>query len=154
MLPIKRVHSPEAAPPHITGYNMTASTSFFSTRMRATRGACWHWRQLHPGLDLWYQADHHQPGSGCLNGDLRAFQQDFSASQIGELGLLNGELCRTTSWHYVLWTALDIGATGHNNTPQCEYFSLLMMNRSGLEQSVVRTGLWPESWAEVANQIV
>ncbi len=41
----------------------------------------------------------------------------------------------------------DIGATGQNNTPQCEYFSLLMMSRSGLEQSVVRTGLWPVSWA-------
>lgn len=58
---------------------------------------------------------------------------------------------------YASRSLFDTGATGQNNALQCEYFSLLMMNRSGLEQSVVRTGLWarvlswsgqPDCWRE------
>lgn len=62
-----------------------------------------------------------------------------------ESWLLNGVLCRTT-WH-VSPRGFAIGASGQKTSLQCEYFSLLMMSRSGLEQSVVRTGLWPVSWA-------
>lgn len=61
--------------------------------------------------------------------------------------------CRTES-NFVTWRSLDIGATDKRNIMLCEYFSLLMMNGSGLEQTVVRSGLWPMSWIEVGNQIV
>ncbi|TKS69623.1 hypothetical protein D9C73_003689 [Collichthys lucidus] len=85
--------------------------------------------------------------SGCLNAEWRLQSHPTKICPLpktGESVLVNGVLCRTT-WHYVVRRVFDIGATGQNNTPQCEYFSLLMMNRSGLEQSVVRTGLWPVS---------
>lgn len=72
---IKRLHSPEV----VRGIWQPLHP-FIPTRMRENRGARWQCSQLHPGLDLLYQADHPLPGSGCLNGYLRAIQQDFPVS--------------------------------------------------------------------------
>lgn len=132
-------------------YSLTGSTSFF---------LCYNIRgkiadpgeavtNCTRGLDLLQQADHPQPGSGCLNGEYKASTKIVSLSKP----VINGVFCRIT-WHYVWRRVSDIGASVQNNSLQCEYFSLLMMNCSGLEQSVVRTGLWPVSWAGVANRIV
>lgn len=102
--------------------------------------------QMHPGLDL-------SGGSSSAGRRMREWRlqnHPSRSSWTDESRLINGVFCRTT-WH-VLPRGFDIGASGQETSLRCEYFSLLMMSRSGLEQSVVRTGLWPVSWAQVGQQ--
>lgn len=114
-----------------TFYNLTAFTSIFPPE----------WENLvepDNAAPWFYQADHPRAGSGCLNGDSEPSSKTAPLPELVNFWLINGEF-----WRYVPLGMFDIGASGQNTSEQCEYFSLLMMNRSGLEQSVVRTGLLP-----------